>query len=141
MLYWVGSCTSGGEPSNVSAFPSSPLVWSKKIPYAARIDVFPFPKGSQARPMRGAGLKRSSLIQARGTPATPHWTIPSKGLVPGLMINAPAAPVRFPVVSIVGAWLGSYAAGSQLKTCRLISRKVPKMPTRNPRLRVRFLRT
>src|SRR5262249_10559747 len=124
MSYCVGSCTSGGDPSSDSAFPSSPFVWSKKIPYAARIEVLPLPQGSQANPMRGAGLKKWSLMHEIGTPAAPHFTMPSKGVVPGLIISDPSWSLLM-LVKILGARLGSYAAGSQLKTCRLISRNVP----------------
>src|SRR5713226_7933104 len=68
-------------------------------------------------------------MQARGTPATPHCTTPSKGVVPGFRIREPSWSL-FKFVKIFGARLLSYATGSQLATCRLISRKVPKIRLR-----------
>src|SRR5262249_6845332 len=47
-----------GLPSREPVLASLPVPCSKKIPYPARMDIFPLPKGSQAKPTRGAGLKR-----------------------------------------------------------------------------------
>src|ERR1700719_3974967 len=76
MLCCAGFKTSGGEPSNAVATASLPFVCSKNIPYPPRIAVLPSPKGSQAKPMRGAGLNRCPFAQPVGTPAAPHCTRP-----------------------------------------------------------------
>src|SRR5215475_733319 len=56
-----------GLPSREPVFASLPVPCSKKIPYPPRTDIFPFPKGSHAKPIRGAGLKRCPVMHAAGT--------------------------------------------------------------------------
>src|SRR5579885_1781665 len=100
-LNCVDVSTKGAEPSRDSEFPSLPLVCSKKIPYPPRMANLPLPRGSQANPMRGAGLKRCPLRQpgkedaptvapgklvsteagiAPVPPFPPHWMRPLNGL-------------------------------------------------------------
>src|SRR2546427_3806432 len=77
MLFGTETFAKGGEFSRDSVLPSLPLACSKKMPYPPRNAVLPLPRGSQAKPTRGAGLKRCPSIQLTGTPGvTPHWTIP-----------------------------------------------------------------
>src|SRR5262249_47558741 len=90
--FWVMSRTPAGGfatlPSSEPVFASFPVPCSKKIPYPARTDVLPSLNGSQATPIRGAGLNRSPFMQLLGTGvpslylSTPQRTIPlvKKGL-------------------------------------------------------------
>src|SRR3984957_7171119 len=120
----------GGEPSRDSVLPSLPLVCSKKPPQPPRMAILPSPLGSQAKPMRGAGLKRwpdkqpafedgpTVAAEKPGTtkvpPLPPHWIMPLSGLpVPGE--RAPALPVTVPAVSITGEAPPTKALGSKLK--------------------------
>src|ERR1700730_203918 len=90
-------CTVGlGAVASDSAFASLPLVCSKNTPYPPRSAVFPSPLGSQANPIRGAGLNRWPFMQLSGTPlVTPHCTTPLNGSpitspVDGSVLLAPA---------------------------------------------------
>src|SRR5438270_13282716 len=95
----------GAEPSSDSVLASLPLVCSKNIPYPPRIAVLPSPFGSNAKPMRGAGLNKCPFRQpsflepptvafgkaanivvgmALVPPAPPHWITALNGFpVPG----------------------------------------------------------
>src|ERR1700746_2550878 len=55
--------TLGGVPSSDPALASFPLPYSKKMPYPPRMAIFPSPCGSQANPMRGAGLNKCPFWQ------------------------------------------------------------------------------
>src|SRR6266852_2557387 len=114
--------TSGGEPSSDSVLPSLPLVCSKKTPYPPRMAILPSPLGSQAKPIRGAGLNRCPLRQPAGDeaptlegypgkgvigpPFPPHWTMPFRGF-PVPLTRDPSEAV--PLVSMVGRLAGSNA--------------------------------
>src|SRR5258708_26126392 len=77
MLVCATVVASGGEFSRDSVLASLPLVCSKKMPYPPRMAHLPLPHGSQANPIRGAGLKKCPFMQPSGTPGvTPHCTIP-----------------------------------------------------------------
>src|SRR5215475_4270109 len=113
--------------------------------------ILPSPFGSQAKPMRGAGLKRwpfkqpasledptaaapKRLDTSAGTkvvpPGPPHWMMPLKGLPLGLPkpegslfgMKAPEDPVTEPSRSIVGELAALKAVGSKLKVCLYRSR-------------------
>src|SRR5882672_5314362 len=80
-LNTVVVCTAGlAAGSSDSALASLPLVCSKNTPYPPRIAVLPSPFGSQAKPIRGAGLNKWPFMQLSGTPwVTPHCTTPLNG--------------------------------------------------------------
>src|SRR5712671_3809862 len=116
--------------------------------------ILPSPLGSNANPMRGAGLKRCPFRHpefedppalALGKPATgnvppvpPHWIMPLNGF-PEPGTRAPANPVWEPSTSIVGVLPELKAVGSRLKACLYRSRYVPNRLRRKPRFRVRRL--
>src|ERR1700723_270475 len=96
------------------------------------MDVLPSPRGSQANPMRGAGLKSLLVMQPSGIPFTPHRRRPLVILgsrllrFSGIGLHAPttsqteAGPLsRTPEKGSTVAWAASpglYADGTQLYT-------------------------
>src|SRR5580692_704170 len=74
----------GALPSSDPVFASSPVPCSKNIPYPARIEVFPSPLGSQAKPILGAGLNKCPDMQLLGMPPFPHCTKPFRRRGSGL---------------------------------------------------------
>src|ERR1700682_4473551 len=122
----------GGDPSRDSVLASLPLVCSKKTPYPPRMAILPSPLGSQAKPMRGAGLNKCPFKQpasedgptlaagnaasvgfgiAEVPPGPPHWMIPLNGF-PVPAIKDPS--VALPLVSIVGELAALKALCSKL---------------------------
>src|SRR5260370_8685267 len=111
--------------------------------------ILPSPLGSNAKPMRGAGLKRCPARQpafeedptltvgnadpgtkGRVPPAPPHWTKPFTGLpVPDPMFSHPP-PLK------PGSLAAPKALGLKLKACLYRSRYVPNILTPNPNFRV-----
>src|SRR5690242_12536450 len=71
----VGSSTTAAPPahgaSSVAQSDIQPLSVSKKRPAPPRTLVFPSPKGSQAKPKRGAMFLWSGKYQPRGAPGSP----------------------------------------------------------------------
>src|SRR5690242_21663680 len=103
--------------------------------------ILPSPFGSQANPIRGAGLKRcpgrhplflldptvargnepvTRLGMSDAPPGPPHWMTPLKGL-PAPGTRAPSCPVTEPSSSM-GEPPGVKALGSKLKACLYLSR-------------------
>src|SRR5579859_2349201 len=103
MLLCEADCNRGDVwPSIPSVLASFPLACSKKMPYPPRMAVLPLPRGSQANPIRGAGLNRCPFEQPtaeteptaaagnaeselgggtlRTPPVVPQTTRPSSGL-------------------------------------------------------------
>src|SRR5258705_132961 len=94
--------------------------------------ILPSPFGSNANPMRGAGLKRCPFMHpgfeapptlALGKPSTgnvpplpPHWIMPLNGL-PDPGTKEPANVVAEPSASMVGEAPAAKAVGSRLKAC------------------------
>src|ERR1700680_3296164 len=107
------------------------------------MEVLPAPHGSQANPIRGAGLNKCPFIQpaagAAPTPGnedllTPHCTMP-------LNIRGSVGETKFRVLgsikppvlgSIPSSLSGLKTAGSQLNAWWKRSRYVPNRLTRNP---------
>src|SRR5262249_29590277 len=110
-------------------------------PYPPRIAIFPSPFGSHAKPIRGAGLKRSPFKQpsyllpptvapgkavstwlgiADVPPGPPHCTMPLNGF-PAPGTKAPDCPVTEPS-SITGEPVLEKAVGSKLNARRYRSR-------------------
>src|ERR1700734_2900803 len=80
---WVMLSTTGALASKEPVFASFPVPCSKKIPYPPRIEVLPSPRGSHAKPTRGAGLNRCPVMQLAGVVPTPQSTKPKSPMTEG----------------------------------------------------------
>src|SRR5580704_17711646 len=98
------------------------------MPYPARMDVVPCPKGSHARPSRGA--KSSYLLGAILAPNGEVFPPTIMPLVDGLV---PVPGMMLPVVgSIFGALAATYRPGSKLSKMPCESDGCPKNDQRTP---------